>query len=175
MGDKSAVVWYHLRRILSGKRTMTAQRFLSNPGPDEMPRTADVVIIGGGPAGTAALWAIGRAAPELKTVLIEQNSQLAAGTSTASLENFRTCWPAPCLMKLMTRSIDVFHHADEIFGEGAGTAISLKQQGYLYCGFTDAHADRLRGEVEHLHSIGLPHIEFLDADEIAYRYPWLGG
>ena len=39
------------------------QKFISNPGADELPRTADVVIIGGGPAGTAALWAIDRLAP----------------------------------------------------------------------------------------------------------------
>ena len=90
-------------------------RFLTNPSPADMPRTADVVIIGGGPAGTAAAWAIERAAPGTRIVLVEQSGQLAAGSSLASLENYRTCWAAPCLHRLMQRSIDVFHHADEYF------------------------------------------------------------
>jgi glycine/D-amino acid oxidase-like deaminating enzyme len=151
---------------------MTRQ-FFSNPGIDEMPSTADVVIIGGGPAGAAVAWGLSRAAPEFRTVLIERAPQLAAGSSTASLENFRTCWPAPCQMKLMTRSIYIFEHAVEYFGEH-GAAVAPKRRGYLFLGFSDADAARLRAEVDHLHSIGLSHIEYLDADEISARYPWLG-
>jgi glycine/D-amino acid oxidase-like deaminating enzyme len=150
-------------------------RFLSNPSPTEFPSSADVIVIGGGPAGAAALWALESAAPGTKTVLIERNSQLAATSSAASLENYRTCWPTPCLARLMQRSIEVFHQADEFLGEGASQAISLKQQGYIYCSMTDKQADKLKRDVVHLHSIGLTHVEYLDANEIAYRFPWLGG
>ncbi len=153
---------------------MTTQRFLSNPQNHELPRTADVVVIGGGPAGTAALWAIEKAAPGTRTVLIEQNGQLATGSSLASLENYRTCWPAPCLARLMQRSVEVLDHADEYLGEGAKTALSLRRQGYLYCAFNDRQAAQLKRDVEHLHRIALTHVEFLDGDEVAYRYPWLG-
>ncbi len=149
------------------------RRFFSNPGIDEIPATADVVIIGGGPAGTAAAWGISRAAPELRTVLIERAPQLAAGSSTASLENFRTCWPAPCQMKMMVRSIHVFENASEYFGEH-GAAIAPKRRGYLFLGFSDSDAARLRAEVDHLHEIGLSHVEYLDAAEIRARFPWLG-
>src|SRR5690606_23873626 len=92
---------------------LMSQRFFSNPGVDEIPSTADVVIIGGGPAGTATLWALARLAPDLQIVLIEKTGQLAAGATNASLENYRTCWPTPCLAAMMHRSIDVFHNADE--------------------------------------------------------------
>jgi glycine/D-amino acid oxidase-like deaminating enzyme len=78
-------------------------------------------------------------------------------------------------MKLMTRSVDVFLHADDYLGEGARNALGMKQQGYLYIGFTAADAAKLKSDVEHLHHIGLTHVEYLDADEVAYRYPWLGG
>src|SRR5215470_13091322 len=115
---------------------MAAQRFLTNPTSEELPRTADVVIIGGGPAGTAALWAIERFAPGTKTVLIEQNERLGAGSSTAALECYRTCWPTECIAQQMQRSIDVLHHADEYLGEGAAQSIHLKEQGYLFCAFT---------------------------------------
>ena len=153
---------------------MLNQKFLSNPGSTDMPRTADVVVIGGGPAGTAALWAIERLAPGTKTVLIEQSDRLGAGSSLASLECFRTCWPALPLAKQMLRSVEIFHHADEYLGEGAQQSLAIKQRGYLFCAFTPTQADTLRSDVRRLHEIGLTHIEYLDADEVRYRFGWLG-
>lgn len=140
----------------------------------DLPATADAVVIGGGPAGTAALWAIERAAPRTKTVLIEQSDKLGAGSSTASLENYRTCWPALCMARMMQRSADVLHRADEFLGEGAAHAIHLKERGYLFCGFTEKQASALQQDVAHLHGMGMSHIEFLSADEVAYRFPWAG-
>ncbi|MBA3869808.1 MAG: FAD-binding oxidoreductase, partial [Anaerolineae bacterium] len=153
---------------------MAANKFVSNPSPNEMPHVADVVIIGGGPAGTAALWAIERAAPGTKTVLIEKSDRLGAGSSLASLENFRTCWPAVCLAKQMRRSIEILQNADEYLGEGASQSIALKQRGYLFCAFNQTQADTLKADVCRLHEIGLSHIEFLEADEVAYRFGWVG-
>lgn len=149
-------------------------RFLSNPSPAAMPGTADMIVIGGGPAGAAALWAIERAAPGTRTVLIEQNGQLATGSSLASLENFRTCWAAPALHRMMSRSLDVFQRADEFFGEGGRAALGIKQQGYLFVAFDEAGARTLRVDVTHLHTCGLTHVDYLDAAEVAYRHPWLG-
>jgi glycine/D-amino acid oxidase-like deaminating enzyme len=153
---------------------MTNQKFLSNPGPDEMPATAEVVVIGGGPAGTAALWAIERFAPATKTVLIEQSDRLGAGSSLASLECFRTCWPAVCLARQMQRSVEVFHNADEYLGEGAALSLAVKERGYLFCAFNERQAEGLKADVKRLHDIGLMHIEYLDADEVRYRFGWLG-
>jgi glycine/D-amino acid oxidase-like deaminating enzyme len=151
---------------------MSLSRFLTNPSFADMPRTADIIIIGGGPAGTAAAWAIECASPGARLVVIEQSEQLGAGSSLASLENYRTCWAAPCLHRMMRRSIDVFHHADEYFGEGV--RLGLKQQGYLFVAFTRDQAAALHSDVEHLHACGLTHVEYLNADEVAYRHPWLG-
>lgn len=153
---------------------MGHQKFLSFPGPDPMPSTADVIIIGGGPAGTAALWAIDRLEPGIKTLLIEKSDRLGAGSSLASLESYRSCWPTSCMARQMARSIAVFQDADKYLGEGAAQSLALKQRGYLFCAFTPTQAAQLRAEVDWLHEIGLTHIEYLESNEIAYRFSWMG-
>jgi glycine/D-amino acid oxidase-like deaminating enzyme len=153
---------------------MTTSRFLSNPTDENFPQSADIIIIGGGPAGTAALWAINRAAPTTKIVLIERSDRLGAGSSLASLENFRTCWPALCLARQMARSVEILRNADEYLGEGATQSIAVKERGYLFCAFNQHQSDALRADVQRLHAIGLSHIEFLNADEVRYRFGWLG-
>lgn len=153
---------------------MATQKFITNPTAEEFPSSADVVIIGGGPAGTAALWAIERFAPGTRTVLIEKSDRLGAGSTLASLEAFRTCWPARCLAKQMQRSIEIYHHADEYLGEGAAQSLALKQRGYLFCAFNERQAAGLNADVQRLHAIGLTHIEYLDSSEVAARFGWLG-
>jgi glycine/D-amino acid oxidase-like deaminating enzyme len=140
---------------------------------DDMPHMADVIIIGGGPAGTAALWAIERAASGTKSVLLEQRDILGAGSSLASLESYRSCWSTPCIARQMVLSIKIFHNANDYLGDGAAQAIAVNQHGYLFCGFNERQADTLKRDVNQLHSLGLTHVEFLDSDEVAYRFPWL--
>jgi glycine/D-amino acid oxidase-like deaminating enzyme len=74
----------------------------------------------------------------------------------------------------MARSYEIFQHADEYLGAGAAQALHIKERGYLFSGFTAAQADALKAEVAHLQSIGLTHLEYLDTDEVQYRYGWLG-
>lgn len=147
-------------------------RFLATTDP--LPQTADVIVIGGGPAGAAALWAIERLSPGTKTILIEKSERLGAGSSLASLENFRTCWPAICLARQMARSVEVLLNADEYLGEGASQAVAAKKRGYLFCAFNTAQAKTFQSDVKRLHDIGLTHIEYLDAAEVAYRFGWVG-
>lgn len=141
---------------------------------NNLPTTADVVIIGGGPAGTAALWALNKMEPRLRVVLLEQHDRLGAGSSSASLENFRSAWPTPCLARQMARSIQVFLNADETIGDGAAQSIHVQQHGYLFCAFNQTQAAAMQADVGHLHTLGLTHIEYLDAGEVAYRFGWVG-
>ncbi len=153
---------------------MSVSKFIATPSHETLPAGADVVIIGGGPAGTAALWALDRAEPGLRIVLIERSERLGAGSTLASLENFRSCWPMVCNARQMARSVEIFENADDYLGEGAAQSVALRKRGYLFCGFNEAHARALHADVERLHAIGLTHIEYLDADEVRYRFGWLG-
>lgn len=148
------------------------RRVLHATESGDFPATADVIIIGGGPAGMGALWALTRAQPELHIVVLERGRQLGSGASNASLENFRTAWNARCNAVLMQRSVDIFLHANEYFGEG--TDLGVRQRGYLFCAMTEAQAAKLRQDVAHLRSVGLDHAEYLDAAEVQARFGWLG-
>jgi hypothetical protein len=114
--------------------------------------------------------AIERFALRTKTVLIEKSDRLGAGSTLASLENFRTCWPTLCLAKQMQRSVEVFHNADQYLGEGVALSLAVKQQGYLFCAFNEQQAETFKSDVKRLHEIGLMHIEYLDAAEVKYRF-----
>ncbi len=144
------------------------------PGPDRLPPTADVILIGGGPAGAAAAWALRRADPRLRLLILEAGTGLASGSSTASLEAFRTCWPAGPLARMMRRSLAIFSAADDYLGEGAARALAVRRQGYLWCAFSPERAAALRAEVARARAIGLPHIEYLDADAVRARFGWAG-
>lgn len=154
---------------------MPQPKFLSAAQPaDTLPHSADVIILGAGPAGAAAAWALDRLQPGIRTLIIERSGSLGAGSSRASLECFRTCWPARCQAHMMRRSVEVIMAADELIGAGAFEAIHPRQRGYLWCGFSARQAATLKADVDHLHAMGMSFIEYLDADEVGQRFPWLG-
>jgi len=154
--------------------SLPGDRYIVRPTAAQLPTSADVIVIGGGPSGASALWALERAQLGIRTILIEREERLGAGSSLASLENYRTCWPALPLMAQMRRSVEVFHNADAYLGENAAASIHLKEQGYLFAAMNDRHAESLRADVARLHAIGLTHIEYLNAEEVRYRHPTLG-
>lgn len=141
---------------------------------DSLPGSVDVVIIGAGPAGSAAAWALDRAQPGIRTLVVERAGTVGAGSSRASLENFRTCWPCAPLARMMQRSVHIFMNADDYLGDGARATLHPKQQGYLWCAFDEKQASAFRADVAHLQGMGIDVVTYLDGEEVAYRFPWLG-
>ncbi len=151
------------------------QKYISaTHAADNLPRSVDVVIIGAGPAGSAAAWALDRAQPGIRTLVVERAATVGAGSSRASLENFRTCWPCAPLARMMQRSVHVIMNADDTLGAGARDTLHPKQQGYLWCAFDERQAANFRADVAHLQGMGIDVVSYLDGEEVAYRFPWLG-
>lgn len=140
------------------------------PTVADLPRTVDLVIIGGGIIGAATAFFATRAG--IRTVVFERRKALGTLTTAASSQCFRAQFTEPENIAQMKESIAIF----ERFGEFIGIPeidIQLHQQGYLFLADDEAGAAALRTRVEWQRANGLPDVEYLDADEVRYRFPYV--
>ena len=136
----------------------------------ELPRTADVVIIGGGIVGAATAFFASRAG--LSVVLLEKRPALCTLTTPASTGAFRLQFDNLEEIMLVREGIELF----ENFGERAELPsydLRLQKQGYLFCATSDAGVKHQRHFVEALHGWGVSDVELLSGDEARYRFPYL--
>lgn len=141
------------------------------PHGDELPRSADVVIIGGGIIGCATAFYATRAG--LKAVVLERRDGLGTLTTAASEECFRAQFDEPENVRMMLESIAVFEHFADVVGL-PGYDIHLHQQGYLFISGAEDGPKVLCQRVQHQRSLGLADVEFLDGDEVRRRFPFVG-
>jgi sarcosine oxidase subunit beta len=136
----------------------------------DIPKSADVVIVGGGISGAASAFFLARAG--LKPVIVERLSALAVLTTSQSMEAIRAQFVEPENVAMMRESI-AFYEAFAECTSLPGYDIGLHQQGYL---FLTTHPDGprvFRERVEGQHSLGLTDVEFLDGDELRRRFPYV--
>ncbi len=138
------------------------------PHDDEFPRSADVVIIGGGIIGCATAFYASRAG--LKVVLLERREGLGTLTTAASEECFRAQFDEPENVSMMLESIHVFEHFADVV-KVPDCDIHVHQQGYLF--LTSGDPEVLRKRVEHQRSLGLPDVEYLPGDEVRRRFSYV--
>lgn len=137
---------------------------------DELPRSADGVIIGGGIVGAATAFFASRAG--LRVVLIEKRPALCSLTTPASTGAFRAQFDNWEETRLVSESIDIFERfADHI--EIRGYDIGLRQQGYLWLTTTSEGAERQKRLVGLQHSWGVTDVELLDGEEARRRFAYL--
>lgn len=136
----------------------------------ELPRSADLVVIGGGIVGAATAFFAGRAG--LKTVVLEARPALATLTTPVSTGAFRLQFDNPEEIALVREGIDLFRQFAAVTGL-SGYDIGFRQQGYLFCTTTEAGMARQRHWVEAQHRWGLTDVELLSGDEARYRFPYL--
>src|SRR5207248_8392271 len=99
-------------------------RFLDGP-----PRTADLVVVGGGVLGTATAFAAARAG--LRPVIVERRPALATLTTAVAAGGFRLQLGDPRELDLVSESVDVFLHFAEATGQRAFDP-RVRQTGYMW-------------------------------------------
>ncbi|HET8980770.1 MAG TPA: FAD-binding oxidoreductase [Solirubrobacteraceae bacterium] len=90
-----------------------------------LPRSASVVIVGGGVMGTSAAFHLAEAGVDV--VLLERD-QLASGSTSRAAGGVRTLFSDALNIAIAKRSLDAFRD----FGRRPGWEIDLRQVGYLF-------------------------------------------
>lgn len=140
------------------------------PTEATFPRSADVVVIGGGIVGVATAFWLSRAG--LDTVLVEMRDGLSTLTTPNSIECFRAQFTEPAMAELALPSIKVYEDFAEVIGL-PGYDISLRHQGYLFVTDDPQMVDDLKAAVEQHHRLGVTDSEFLTGEEVRARFPYL--
>jgi glycine/D-amino acid oxidase-like deaminating enzyme len=137
----------------------------------ELPRTADLVVIGGGIAGASTAFHGARAG--LRTVLLEARRALCTLTTPVAAGAFRLQFEDLDELRLVREAVDLFLHFQEATGQGRYDA-QVRERGYLWLATTGAMAERQRRLVEHLHRWGQTDVEIVDGDGVRDRFPFVG-
>ena len=140
------------------------------PTADSFPKSADVVIIGGGIVGVATAFWTSRAG--LDTVLLEMRDGLSTLTTPNSVECFRAQFAEKPMVELAKPSIDIFDAFAEVIGL-PGYDISVHHRGYLFMSDDASMRDPMQAAVEQYHRFGILDAEFLDGDEVRRRFPFV--
>jgi len=140
------------------------------PTGETFPQTADAVVIGGGIVGVATAFWLSRAG--LDTVLLEMRAGLSTLTTPQSIECFRAQFTEPAMAALAKPSIEIYESFDQVIGI-PGYDISLVHAGYLFVSDDLEMVDQIKNAVETHRSLGVTDSEFLNADEVRARFPWV--
>jgi sarcosine oxidase subunit beta len=137
---------------------------------DAPPRSADVVVIGGGIVGAATAFFARRAG--LRVVLLEKRAALCTLTTPVSTGAFRLQFDNAEEIALVREGIELFDRFADA-AELPGYDLRIRKQGYLFCARSEAGAQHQRHFVDALHGWGVADVELLSADEARYRFPYL--
>lgn len=115
----------------------------------DFPKTADVVIIGGGVVGVATAYYLAKSGRK-NVVLVEKNTVCSGSTGRCGA-GIRAQWGLElnCIMSLMC--LDTFEQLDEELGFPTG----LNQGGYILVAYQEKEWDQFKKNVELQHSLGI--------------------
>jgi sarcosine oxidase subunit beta len=137
----------------------------SNP-----PRTAEIVIVGGGVIGAATAFAAARAG--LRPVIVEARPDICTLTTAVAAGAFRLQFEDRDELELVRESVQTFLHFEDATGQDT-YRVDLRQHGYLWLTTDERTAAAQRALVDTLHAWGQTDVELLDGDETLERFPWV--
>jgi sarcosine oxidase subunit beta len=136
----------------------------------ELPRTADLVVVGGGIVGAATAFQAARAG--LRPVMLERRPALASLTTAAAAGGFRLQLDDEEEYRLIRESVELFLRFEEVTGQNEYDA-GVKAQGYLWLTTTEEGSERQRRLVEAQRGWGLDDVELLSGDELRKEFPFV--
>ena len=133
-----------------------------------LPRSAELVIIGGGIVGAATAFHASRAG--LRPLLLERRAALCTLTTPASTGAFRLQFDNREELELVRESVELLSDFSEVTGQKRYDP-RLRRQGYLWCTTDATRAQWQRDLVQKQHGWGQSDIEYLEGDEVRNRFP----
>ena len=131
-----------------------------------LPKTADIVIIGGGCMGASTAYYLAERGAK-NVVLLEREKFLAMGSTGRNAGGVRYQFSTEVNIRLSLFSLDVISHFEELFGISA----SYRPIGYLFLVTTPAQVATFKANVELQHRVGVPWVRYLEPKEIAQLAP----
>lgn len=122
----------------------------------DFPKTADVVIIGGGVVGTATAYYLAKSGRK-NVVLLEKNTVCSGSTGRCGA-GIRAQWGLELNCRMALACLDTFEQLDEELGLPTG----LNQGGYLLVAYKEKEWEQFKKNVELQHSLGIMTEAFTD-------------
>src|SRR6266542_4156085 len=135
-----------------------------------LPRTAELVVIGGGIVGAATAFHAARAG--LRPLVLERRPALCSLTTAVAAGGFRLQLETREQLELVRESAELFLHFAEATGQ-RGYDPAVRQQGYLWLTTTAEGAERQRRLVERQRAWGVGDVDLLDGSEARRAFPFL--
>jgi sarcosine oxidase subunit beta len=136
----------------------------------ELPKTADMVIVGGGIAGAATAFHASRAG--IRPLILERRPALATLTTAAAAGGFRLQLDNEEEYRLIRESVELFLSFEEATGQRDYDP-DVRRHGYLWLTKGEERAAVQRELVEAQRSWGLSDVEILDAGAVREAFPWV--
>ena len=138
----------------------------------ELPKSAEIVIVGGGIVGTATAFFLSRRG--FAPIIVEASADLASRTTSVSAHAIRCQFSEPENIAQMSESLKIYETFRDVIGDPS-VQIDLTQNGYLFASTVEADRATFADRVARQQSLGVHDVELLDGDEIRYRFPWMAG
>jgi sarcosine oxidase subunit beta len=134
------------------------------------PKTAELVIVGGGIVGAATAFHAARAG--LRPVILEGRSSLASLTTAAAAGGYRLQLDDEEEFRLISESVELFTHFADATGQRDYDA-GVRPQGYLWATTTEAGARRQDELVEAQRRWGLTDVDVMAGADARREFPFL--
>jgi sarcosine oxidase, subunit beta len=131
-----------------------------------MPKSADVVIIGGGIVGSSIAFHLTQAGCK-NVLVIERETRQGLGSTGKSMGGVRAQFATDVNIRMSAYAIPFFARFEEATGHPSG----YKPHGYLFMATTEWHLDYLRKNMQRQKALGVKEVRELSPDDIRNVLP----